>query len=343
MSKNFHLKAGIGLVALVVLTAAVLILNKPESSALSQSTDDAYVRADMTVVAPQVSGVITTVAVEDNQWVQAGDPLFHIDDRGLRADLNSATAAVDSLRAQLDRQQSLIAQARAAKAASSANVKLAERNYKRFTNLARDGSGTIQAQQQAEADLAVQRAAFERDQAGLQFAEQQVVVLNAELAKARAMAADAEIKLSYATVIAPSSGVIAQRHIRVGGYAHAGEAQLTIVPLDKVYIEANFRETQLARMQIGQSVDITVDALPGVRLNGSVESLGPASGSSFSLVPPHNATGNFTKIVQRLPIRIRLAAGQADAARLRVGMSVTPTVEVGAGQTNTKVAIKASR
>lgn len=343
MSKNLRLKISLGIVAVAILTGAVLILNQPESRSNSQSTDDAYVRADLTVIAPQVSGTITAVSVEDNQWVQQGDPLFRIDDRELTADVDSAMAATASLQAQLARQQSVIAQALATKGATLANVKLAERNYQRFANLARDGSGTLQAQQQAEADLAVQRAALERDQAGLQYAEQHVVVLNAELAKARAIKTEAEIKLSHATVVAPVSGVVAQRHVRVGGYAHAGQAQLTLVPLDRIYVEANFRETQLARIQPGQAVYITADALPGLQLNGTVESLGAASGSSFSLVPPHNATGNFTKIVQRLPVRIRLAENQTDAARLRVGMSVTPTIEVNNEEANKTVAARASR
>ncbi|MBJ7221020.1 MULTISPECIES: HlyD family secretion protein [unclassified Brenneria] len=328
MTKKNHLQIIIALVAAVVLTAAFFILNRPEASASSQTTDDAYVRADLTVIAPQVSGVITTVLVDDNQHVEKGAPLFHIDDRELIVEVNNAQAAVDSLQAQLDRQQSVIAQARSVVAASSASLKLAERNHQRFADLARNGSGTVQAQQQAEAERAVQRAAYERDQAGLRSAEQQVTILRAELEKARAQKANADLKLSYASVTAPVAGIVAQSHVRVGGYAQTGESLLTLVPLDKVYIEANFRETQLARVQIGQSVDITVDALPGVRLKGNVESVGPASGASFSLVPAHNATGNFTKIVQRLPVRIQLQNGQKDAQKLRVGMSVTPTVRV---------------
>ncbi|ATA19618.1 membrane fusion protein (multidrug efflux system) [Gibbsiella quercinecans] len=328
MTKKYHLQIIIAIVAVAVVATAFWLLNRPEASADAQSTDDAYVQADLTVIAPQVSGVITTVSVDDNQQVQAGAPLFHIDDRELAVAVSNAQAAVASFQAQLDRQQSVIAQARAAVGASGANLKLAERNRQRFANLARDGSGTVQAQQQAEAEWAVQRAAYEHDQAGLRAAEQQVAVLHAEWEKARAAKADADLKLSYASVAAPVAGIVAQRHVRVGGYVHSGEPQLTLVPLDNIYIEANFRETQLARVQVGQPVDITVDALPGVRLKGHVASLGAASGASFSLVPPHNATGNFTKIVQRLPIRIRLEGGQPAAQQLRVGMSVTPTVHV---------------
>ena len=344
MHKNFRFRIIAGSIAAISLSAAFLILNRSESSAATQSTDDAYVQADLTVIVPQVAGVITRVDVADNQEVQAGAPLVSIDERDLRiavdnakAHIASAQANIESLEAQLDRQQSTIAQAHAALTASSANLKLAEANRDRFANLARDGSGTVQAHQQAEAEWDVQRAARERDQAGLRSAEQQTAILRAELEKARAalLAAQAEkasadLNLSYAGIVAPVSGIVAQRKARVGGYARVGEPLVTLVPLDAVYVEANFRETQMARVRVGQPVGITVDALPGVQLKGHVESLGPASGVSFSTVPPHNATGNFTKIVQRLPVRIRLEVGQEDVRRLRVGMSVHPEIDVSA-------------
>jgi membrane fusion protein (multidrug efflux system) len=331
------------LIAAATLAGAFLILNRPESAAAEQSTDDAYVRADFTVIVPQVAGIITEVAVDDHQEVRVGAPLVSIDERDLRiavhhaaAQIAGAAASVASLQAQIERQHSAIRQARAALAASGAHLKLAEANRSRFTNLARDGSGTMQAQQEAEAQWDVQRAARERDQAGLCLAEQQTSILGAELEKARAAwrsaqaeKATAELNLSHARVTAPVSGVVAQRRARVGGYARVGEPLLTLVPLDAVYVEANFRETQLARVRVGQPVSITVDALPGVRLKGRVDSLGPASGVSFSPIPPHNATGNFTKIVQRLPVRVRLEPGQENARRLRVGMSVRPSIGIG--------------
>ncbi|KWT94130.1 MULTISPECIES: HlyD family secretion protein [unclassified Variovorax] len=329
MTKNRRFRITAVAIAASAIVGAFLILNQPESGAAEQSTDDAYVRADFTVVAPQVAGVVSQVAVDDHQQVQAGEPLVHIDDRALRIAVDAAKATVDSLQAQLARQQSAITQARAAVAAARANLKLAQANRHRFANLARDGSGTVQAQEQAEAQWDVQRATREREQAGLRAAEQQVAILRAELEKAEAAKANAELNLSYASVVAPVSGVIAQRKARVGGYARIGDPLLTLVPLDALYVEANLRETQSARVRVGQPVDITVDALPGVRLKGRVESLGPASGVSFSPVPPHNATGNFTKIVQRLPVRIHLVAGQGDAHRLRVGMSVRPRIDVG--------------
>ncbi|WP_288254913.1 HlyD family secretion protein [uncultured Hydrogenophaga sp.] len=314
--------------AAAALGGAFLILNRPESAAIEQATDDAYVRADFTVIAPQVSGVIGRVAVHDHQYVPAGAALVEIDARGLRLALASAQALVESLRAQSARQDSAIAQARAALAASLARRELAEVNLERFTNLARDGSGTVQARQQAQAEWDIQRAASERDRAGLRAAEQQHAVLRADIAKAQAARADAELHLSYARITAPVAGTVAQRRARAGSYVRAGEPLLTLVPLDALYIEANFRETQLARVRVGQAVQIEVDALPGVQLRGRVQSLGPASGASFSPVPPQNATGNFTKIVQRLPVRIEIAPGQDDATRLRVGMSVRPRISL---------------
>lgn len=324
--KPHSLKIVIGLVAVVTLVAGVYIANRPEAYAASQATDDAYVRADLTVVVPQVSGVVTRVSVDDNQYVKAGEPLVQIDERELRIAIDHANATIHSLKAQLRLQESIIDQAKANVAASRARLQLAERNRDRFNNLARDGSGTVQAKQQAEAEWATQRAIFERDRAGLSSAEQQTSILKAGLEKALAEKADADLKFSYASISAPIAGVVAQRRARMGGYAHAGEPLLTLVPLDSVYIEANFRETQLANVRVGQAADIAVDALPGVQLKGRVQSLGAASGASFSPVPPHNATGNFTKITQRLPVRITIEPGQEDAQRLRVGMSVTPRI-----------------
>lgn len=330
MSSSFRLRFRIGAAAAVTLAiaGALAVLQRHESDAPRQATDDAYVQADLTVVAPQVAGIISRVPVDDNQVVEAGAPLVDIDDRRLRIAIDAARAAVDSLGAQLERQKSVIAQSRAAVAASAARLRLAQANRQRFENLARDGSGTLQALEQAQSELETQRAARERDHAALRAAEQQLPILRAELARAQATRADAELNLSYAHIAAPVGGVVAQRRARVGGHARVGEPLLTLVPLDALYVEANFRETQLGHVQVGQPVDIAVDALPGVSLKGRVESLGPASGVSFSPVPPHNATGNFTKIVQRLPVRIRLLPGQEAARHLRVGMSVRPRIAV---------------
>jgi membrane fusion protein (multidrug efflux system) len=327
---------------LAVAIGSVLYLDRPESTASTQSTDDAYVQADFTTVAPQVSGVVAKVLIEDNQPVKEGGLLATIDDRDFivavttaKAQVASAQAGIDALKTLLIQQEAVIRQAQAAMAVDDAALTLAGVNEVRYRNLAADGSGTVQALQQAEAQLSIQLASRQKSQAGLQLARQKVDVLKADLAKARAALAQseaaqaaAELKLSYTRIAAPIDGTVGQRSVRIGTFVSAGKPLLAIVPLDAVYVMANLRETQLAHIRTGQSVDIEVDALPGSVLKGTVESLGPASGASYSAVAPHNATGNFTKIVQRLPVRIRINPGQPAAAKLRVGMSVTPKIYI---------------
>lgn len=333
-------KITVAALLLMFLIGGGLYLNRPESRASTQSTDDAYVHADFTMVAPQVSGRIDQVLVEDNQPVKQGQLLATIDDRDFavavqvaEAQAAGAQASVAGLEARLVQQQSSIRQAQAAVAVDEAALKLAKANQARYRNLAADGSGTVQARQQAEMQASAQQASLEKAQAHLQAARQQVDVLQADLEKARAAHAQAQatlaaekLKLSYTRITAPMAGTVGQKSVRIGAFVHVGKPLLAIVPLDAVYITANFRETQLARVRPGQPVDIEVDALAGQILKGQVESLPPASGVSYSAVAPHNATGNFTKIVQRLPVRIRIEADQPAAARLKVGMSVTPEI-----------------
>jgi membrane fusion protein (multidrug efflux system) len=286
--------------------------------------------------------MVSKVLVKDNQAVRAGDLLAVLDDRDLleavnaaKARVASAQASIGSLQAHLIQQESAIRQAQAAVAADDASLQLAKENQVRYRNLSMDGSGTVQALQQADAQVSIQSAGREKNQAGVLAARQQVTVLHADLENARAALdqarsaqSAAELKQSYTQITAPVAGTIDHRSVRVGAFVNVGQPLLAIVPLENAYVTANFRETQLARVRPGQSVQIRVDALPGEHLNGVVESLGPASGVSYSAVAPHEATGNFTKIVQRLPVRIRIDPGQPEAARLRVGMSVAATISV---------------
>jgi len=333
----------IGASFVVVLVAATAwTALRHESDGSTQSTDDAYVQADFTVVAPQIAGRVSAVMVEDNQAVKKGEVLVAIDDRDMAAAVESAKAqvaseqaAIESLLAQIRRQESSVRQATATMNGDAAALTLAAANRDRFRNLANDGSGTVQALQQAEAQWRIQQATSDRNAAALLSVRQQTEVLQAELQKARAGLArsqagleTAQLNLSYTRIAAPAAGVVSQRSVRVGAFVPIGRPLLTIVPLDAVYVEANFRETQLAHVRRGQEVRMTVDALPGAVFRGHVESLGPASGVSFSAIAPHNATGNFTKIVQRLPVRIRFDEGVAAAQRLRVGMSVQASIEV---------------
>jgi membrane fusion protein (multidrug efflux system) len=303
------------------------------------STDDAYVKADFTTVAPKVSGYIAEVLVQDNQPVKAGQVLARIDDRDFRAaldqakaQLGSADAAIANLDAQIVLQQSLIEQARAGLAATQASLKFAQADAARYRDLAQTGYGSVQRAQQSEAARSETAAGLQRDQAGLIAAQKKIAVLATERAQSvadrdRAAAAEqqAELNLSYTVIAAPVDGTIGARSLRIGEYVAAGTQLMAVVPLDAAYVVANFKETQLAHMHDGQPVTIKVDGAPGIRIAGHVDSLSPASGLEFSLLPPDNATGNFTKIVQRIPVKIVLDS--ADAARvLRAGMSVEPSV-----------------
>ncbi|CAM4270185.1 HlyD family secretion protein [Bordetella muralis] len=342
MALSKKTKAVSGGVLIAAAVIAAILINRPEAAASSQSTDDAYIRADITSVAPQVAGLVTQVLAEENDTVKAGQLLARIDDRdyelavrSAKATLASAQASVDALKAQATVQQSVIHQASSTLDADQANLKLARADFNRYSNLAADGSGTIQARQQAQARLRVQEAQHEKNRAIHQAETERLTILQADLQRAaatveqaKAAVAQAELNLSYTHIKAPITGVIGHKNIRVGNFAKVGESLVTVVPLADIYVEANFRETQLAKMRAGQPVTLTVDALPGQTFSGKVQSVGPASGVSYSAIAPHNATGNFTKIVQRLPVRIALDPDQENTSLLRVGMSVQPEVDV---------------
>ena len=263
-------KAKITSVALLlaVATGCTVYINRPESSASTQSTDDAYVQADFTLVAPQVPGMVNQVLVKDNQTVRAGDLLAVLDDRDLvvavnaaKARVASAQASIGSLQAHLIQQEATIRQAQAALAADDASLRLARENQVRYRNLSMDGSGTVQALQQAEAQVSIQLAIRQKNQAGVSAARQQVSILDADLENARAAldqarAAEsaAELKHSYTRITAPVGGTIDHKSVRVGAFVNIGQPLLAIVPLENAYISANFRETQLARVQPGQAV-----------------------------------------------------------------------------------------
>lgn len=304
-----------------------------------ESTDDAYVKADYTTIAPKVAGYITDVLVQDNQHVDSGQVLARIDDRDFRAalsqanaDVNAAVASIHNLDAQLVLQQSLVDQARAAIDATQASLTFAVSDAERYRDLMQTGSGTIQRAQQTEAIRAQTAAQLQRDRAGLLAAEKQVAVLatareqaEAQLERSRAVAHQAELNLSYTTIVAPVDGNVGARSLRIGQYVSAGTQLMAVVPLHATYIVANFKETQLTHVRDGQPVEIKVDSFPGAHITGHVDSLSPASGLEFALLPPDNATGNFTKIVQRIPVKIALD-DEHMAGLLRAGMSVEPTV-----------------
>ncbi|WP_221797779.1 HlyD family secretion protein [Oceanobacter mangrovi] len=329
--------------AVVVVGGAILLLNHHESENSVQSTDDAYVQADLVQLAPRIQGQIATVNVADFQVVKEGDLLVQLDDAMARAnlaqnkaDVEAAAAAIASLQAGQQQQRQTIAQYQAALQMDEARLQLAKMELDRFSNLAQTGAGSHQDQQKAAAQYQVEVATGLRDQAALAGAQQQLVMMDADilqaqarLERARALQQQSELQLSYTRILAPMDGVVAERAARVGAYVQPGQALLTLVPSASLYVQANYRETQLAHVTTGQPVEVEVDALPGKLLKGEVERLGPASGVSLAAVPAHNATGNFTKIVQRLPVRIRLLADQPELAALKVGMSVETRIQVG--------------
>jgi membrane fusion protein (multidrug efflux system) len=305
-----------------------------------ESTEDAYVKADHTTVAPKVSGYIAEVLVQDNERVKAGQLLARIDDRDFRAvldqakaDVEAAEAAIRNLDAQIELQQSVIEQEKADIAAAEVSLKFAQRDYDRYQELMKTGYGTIQRAQQAEAALGEGGARMRGAQAGLVAAQEKVKVLvtqrgQAEAERDRSLAAarQAELNLSYTAITAAVGGTVGARSLRVGQFVQAGTQLMALVPLQAVYVVANYKETQLTHVHGGQPVEIEVDGFPGVTLKGHVDSVSPASGLEFSLLPPDNATGNFTKIVQRIPVKILLDDGVL-AGLLRSGMSVVPTID----------------
>src|SRR6202049_1071622 len=305
------------------------------------STDDAYVKADSTTVAPKVSGYLREVLVGDNERVRAGEVLARIDERDFRvaldqakADVAAARAAIASKQAQLEVQQAVIDAAKATVDVDQATATFAGQENKRYTDLASTGYGSVQNAQQAQSRIAGAQAAIQRDTASLASALKQVDLLKAEivqanaaLARAEAVQSQAELNLDYTSIVAPIDGVVGNRTLRTGQFVQAGTQLMSVVPASGAYVVANFKETQLTDVRAGQRVDIAVDMFPGQIVHGRVDSIAPASGQEFALLPPDNATGNFTKVVQRIPVKIALDGDNNPLVALRPGMSVIPTIE----------------
>jgi membrane fusion protein, multidrug efflux system len=305
-----------------------------------EATDDAYVKADSTLISPKVSGYIAEVLVSDNEKVRDGQLLARIDDRDFKtalaqaqADLAASEAAVRNLDAQIELQKPVIAQQAAEVDAADANLKFAEQERARSDELMKSGSGTVQRAQQTDAALRAQTAQLQQGKAGLVAANKKLEVLATDRAKAvaqvdhaRAVKQQAALNLSYTQITAPVEGTVGARTLRVGQFVQAGTQLMAVVPLDQVYVVANFKETQLTHMREGQPVELRIDSFRSTPLKGHVDSLSPASGLEFALLPPDNATGNFTKIVQRVPVKIVLDENNLSGL-LRPGMSAEPVVD----------------
>jgi membrane fusion protein (multidrug efflux system) len=304
------------------------------------STEDAYVRAHNTTLASKISGYVASVPVEDNARVRAGDIIATIDDGDYRLAVEAARGKVATQEATVERfarqivaQEANIAQARAQLVSANANAKKTQSEFERQQTLSVRQFASKQAFEQAEAGRDQASASVQSAQAAIDSAAATLDVIKAQqreatgtLAELKTAQAKAERDLSFTEIRAPVDGVVGNRAVQVGDYVQTGQRFASVVPLDRIYIDANFKETQLARLKPGQTVSISVDALPEHAIQGRVASLSPASGAVFSLLPPDNATGNFTKIVQRMPVRVEIPADVATQNLLRPGMSVVVSV-----------------
>ncbi len=306
-----------------------------------ESTDDAYVAADSVTVAPRVAGYLQAVPVRDNQVVRAGDVLARIDDRDFRAALAQAAAEVAEGRASLlavdaqaTEQRQSIVQAQADVDGDEAKLRFAATERDRAATLSTSGVGSREAQQRTgavfdedEADLRHALAALAVARAKIQTLEAEGGYATGAIAKAQADVDRARINLDDTVLRAPVDGVVGDRSARAGNYVQPGLGLLTVVPMGQgLYVTANFKETQLARMRPGQAVAVTVDAFPDHPFRGVIDGFSPGTGAQFALLPPENATGNFTKIVQRVPVRVRLEPDEA-LRLLRAGLSVEASVD----------------
>ena len=335
--------------ALLIAAAAVALIALggwwialPPSSV---STDDAYVKADSTIVAPKIQGLVAQILVRDNQHVTAGQPLIRIDSEDYQQAVMAAQADLESADATLsqqDAQQGLAAaNVRAAEAtirSSDAEKARAAADDRRYAQLVADGYVSSSQAEQIRATAVEDSANSEKSRASLLASQQQETVvvrtraqLQAAVSKAKAALMLAQLNLSHTIIRSPVAGVVGDRQAQIGEYVQPGTQLVTVVPMDTVYVAANFKETQTARMLVGQKARVRFDALPGRDFTGEVESFAPGSGSEFSLLPFEPATGNFTRIVQRLPVRIRLDRNQPGLERLRPGLSADVKVELEGG------------
>jgi membrane fusion protein, multidrug efflux system len=294
-------------------------------------TDNAYVAAHIHTVSARVAGTVKEVLLEENQFVAAGSVLARLDSRDFEVRCQQARALVEQARAQSQQAEAQIAQAKAQIAREQARAIKAKLDFDRATSLFQGDTGAISRQEfdQAKAESDSAQAALQGAQSTLESARALVTAAQAQEQAAQASLDDAQLQLSYTEITAPSAGRIGKKNLETGNRVQPGQALLALVE-PEVWVTANFKETQLARMKPGQPVRIEMDALPGQIFSGQVESLSPASGAQFALLPPDNATGNFTRIVQRVPVRIRFdpeAFGESEN-RLLPGMSAVVEVNV---------------
>lgn len=305
-----------------------------------EATENAFVQADTTEVSPQIDGYVVEVLVRDNQRVEAGQVLIRLDDADARANLAQAEAnlaalqaGVQNVDARAEQEQAVIASRAAAVTQAQAQADLARQQVARYGRLAEQGWVSQQRIETEQAGVRTAQASVAEAQAALVAEQRAAGVLGstrsqsvASVQQAQAAVDKARIALERTVIRAPVAGVVGARGVRVGQYVRPGGQILSIVPLGDTYVVANFKETQMDRLRLGQTVEISADAFPGQHLTGHIDSFAPATGSEFALIPIENATGNFTKITQRVPVRIRV--DRASGAALRPGLSVEVKVDL---------------
>jgi membrane fusion protein (multidrug efflux system) len=330
----------IGIGALVLMGVTYFAYSYITVGRFLISTDDAYVGAYMALISPKIAAIVSEVPVIDNQPVKEGQTLVHLDDGDYRLALDQArsklatqNAAIKTFDAQIKAAVASTAQARAQLDAAKANVVKTEADYARTNALSAKDYATKASLDDAIAARDSAYAQVKANEAAIQSADANVALLHAQRDQAEKLANELQVAvnqaardLSFTVIRSPFDGVVGNRGVQVGDYVTPGKRLAAVVPLDKVFVNANFKETQLPTIIAGQTATVRVDALNGEALKGTVESVAPASGSQFSLLPPENATGNFTKIVQRVPVRIAVPASEAKG-RLRPGLSVVVSID----------------
>jgi membrane fusion protein (multidrug efflux system) len=331
------------LIGLVVLLAvgAILGLNWWTHGRFVQTTDDAYLHADQVTVAPKVSGYVDQVYVAENQTVAPGQPLARIDARSYQAVLAQQSAAIDARRAdialserQLAQQEAAIKQSRAQLAGAQANAAYAAHEAERYKTLSSEGVETQERAAQAKNQQDQASATLKADTASLAVAQRQIAAMQAQIDQAkaqlegaRAQSNAAQLNVGDTLLRASIAGRIGDKTVQLGQFVQPGTRLMSIVPTAQIYLVANFKETQIGRMRIGQPAKVKIDALGGRTIEGRLESFAPGTGAQFALLPPENATGNFTKIVQRVPVRFSLNAPAEVADHLLPGLSATVDVD----------------
>jgi membrane fusion protein, multidrug efflux system len=332
-------------VLVVVVSVALVVLFATQwdrwvGDFTRQTTDDAYIRGDVTPLSAQVDGYVRKVEVDDFERVKAGDLLVQIDDQiyvarvaQAEADVLAAQAAIENIKARKAAQKAVVDEAEATIVGTQANLERAKLEDDRQRKLLATTFGTEQRVEQTDAEEKQLSATLASNEAALASQRSQLAVLDTQEsqlradAKAKQAALDlAQVNLGYTRIMAPVDGEVSERAVYDGQYVHSGSQVITIVPLSNVWVIANYKETQLTHVALGQRAEIRVDTFPGYVIPATVDSISPASGSQFSLLPPDNATGNFTKVVQRIPVKLRIGADNPLAGHLLPGMSVETTI-----------------